>query len=258
MIIVVVALSATTINPVLLAQNFVTGGLAAQPLSTSNPDVRLEFTPYKEDVWTSILLRANGDATAIRYLRYPYTVIEVRTGLLTKTKLDQLLAKTRQPAFVEALKVGTFGLAQNGEFLQDFPIAFNLFLSFSSDKHKGASGIEHYAPPAIREFISELLSTTKQLHEAPRAHSYLRIQRVGSERLKLLRREGRLRITTLQNLPPEIQTLLNKAITLEGDFQSLSDTQYKLLRQYDIFIKDAIGYELILFSSQSKNSPQPK
>lgn len=233
-----------------IASIFCLGSEAFQS-GAKNREVRLTFNSYPPKVDFPnpifIVLRENGDTTALSYSEYQRKVLDVFIGKLSKAETDSIFARTKHSSFIEALKRGYFGNTGNTVEEGD---SFSLSIEPELGK---AYGLEHKSPEVIRKLITDLIMLPKRLKRTLPLEAYITSENIEKERFDVLKREGKLNFISVGSLPTQLQTIVSSVINQPYDFYSLSKVQHDEILKYasyghDIYIiADGSGYKLRLF-----------
>ena len=228
-------------------------------VSARAAEITLDVTPMTEPLSAFVLVGQDGQAKAAHYSRTQLQVAAVYQGKLSGSRVSQLLARTGEPAFAEALRRGNFGgtgLSRGDQF----------FLSVKSQESGGGEcfGFVEDAPAAVRDFVRDLLALKAQLKEAALADAYVRSEAIAAERFAALRKRGQLRFAAVREFPPEVQPILTGAVSRPRDFLPISRTQYEQLLPHashgrEFFLAaEGSGYQLTLFKARDRAAPPTK
>jgi hypothetical protein len=221
--------------------------------------VSLDVTPMTDPLSTFVLVGQDNQARAVRYARSQLEVVAVYEGVLSGAHVSQLLARTGEPAFAEALRRRNFG----GDGLRS---GDQFYLSTKSQKSGGGEcfGFIEDAPVSVRDLIKDLLALKTQLKEAALSDAYLRGEPIAAERFAALQRRGQLRFEAVSEFPPDTQPILTGAVTRPRDFLPINRAQYEQLlphasHGHEFFLTaDGSGYQLTLFKARDANAPPAK
>lgn len=197
-----------------------------------------------------VLLHGDGKARVVHYSPYQLAVVAAYQGNLPKADVMQLLTKTQQADFREALQHKSF--ASTGVEEGD---SFYLSLEFQDAVVGEVSGLLQNAPKVVHALVENLLELEKGLEAAPLAHAYVKSEPIAEERFEKLRQKGTLRFISILEFPPEIQPVVIDAISHPRDFLALSRGQYNQLLKWrshgdEFFVVNKnSGYQLTLFRS---------
>jgi hypothetical protein len=214
-------------------------------------EIRLDFRPFTDPTSTFLTLRGDGQAQALRYSPYQMTVGSFSQGTLPQQEVTRLVAKTREPAFREALQRKDYsgaGLSRGDQFY--------LSLEAQGGEAREAFGFVPDAPEAVRAFIADLLALAKRLEPAILAEAYLTSRPIEPERLTRLRSAGKVRLVPVSEFPVDLQPIITRAIRRSRDFHALSRAQYEQLLKWssqghDLFVLDGdLGYQQSLYQSR--------
>ncbi len=222
-------------------------------------EITLDITPMTEPLSAFVLVGQDGQARAAHYSRSQLQVVAVYEGKLSESHVSQLLARTGEPAFADALRRGNFGgngLSRGDQF----------YLSIRSQESGGGEcfGFVEDAPAVVRDFVRDLLALKAQLKEAALSDAYVRSEPIAAERFAALRQRGQVRFAAVREFPPEVQPILTGAVSRPRDFLPISRTQYEqLLPQashgHEFFLAaEGSGYQLTLFKARDRAAPPTK
>ena len=222
---------------------------------TEVEEIRFSFHPrWREEVLEDMFLtlRADGHAHAVMYDYDRSKVTATYKGILPKADVSRLIARVQETIREANRRKTSDGVIREGDL-------FYLSIKPKSGAAGEIGGVVADVPEA-NALIEDLRVLWKRLKKTPLADAYVRSNPIDKDRLALLLNEGKLRFTSIQNLPRELQLIVRNAINKSFDFHPLSQTQSDQLRTYasygEVYITDSdAGYKLILFSSQPQSIP---
>jgi hypothetical protein len=222
-------------------------------------EINLDFTPMTDPISILVLLSEDTQAKVVHYARNQLTVVAIYQGNLSDAYVSPLLARTGDPAFVEALQRKNFGGTGQSNGNQ-------FYLSFKSKESVTGEcfGFVDDAPAVVRNFIEDLLALKQQLKEVALSAAYVRSEPIARERFEAIQRSGKLRFASIQEFSPDIQSTLTSAVARPRDFLALSPIQYEqLLPQtthgHEFFMTvNGSGYQLSLFQARDGTAPPTK
>jgi hypothetical protein len=215
-----------------------------------NIEIRLDYRPFTDPDSTFVLLQGNGQLQVVRYSTYRLVVLSASRSTLSEPKMVELLAKTQESAFKNALRQKSFagaGLSQGDQF--------QLSLTGQGAVAGDIFGFIDDAPEVVRGLVSGLLTSSKQSDKLPLAEAYVRGRPIEKDRYDKLRREGKLRFISITDLPSDLQPIVSRAAGRPGDFHPLSRTQYNQLlalasHGHDFFVvENNLGHQLTLYEA---------
>jgi hypothetical protein len=218
--------------------------------ATDVTEVRFVFSPRwreqpQDDV--SLTVRPDGSADAVFFDYYGSKVVAAYAGKLTGADVSRLMLRAKEILEDFRKPKPPSDVIIEGDL-------FSLSLHFRSGRPSVASGVVQGLPPSVRKAVEDLSAAWKSLRKTKPADSYVRSAVIESERLALLLREGKLRFTEVQALPPDVRLVVRNAITNPSEFLPLSRTRLEELRRYssfgEVYVTDkGSGFSLSLFTS---------
>jgi len=221
-----------------------------QKQATDVTEVRFVFSPRQreqpqDDV--SLTVRPDGSANAVLFDYYGSKVVATYAGGLTGADVSRLRLRAKE--ILEEFSK----LEHQSDVIIEGDL-FSLSVHFRSGSPGTAGGVVQGLPPSARKAVEDLSVAWKLLRKTQPADGYVRSSIIESERLALLLREGKLRFTEVQTLPPDLRLVVRNAITNPSEFLPLSRARLEELRRYssfgEVYVTDkGAGFSLILFTS---------
>lgn len=215
-------------------------------------DIKLAVVPFTNPLSTTVHIKEDGSVEAVTYTPTGLLVTSVRAGRMTKAEQARIAQRIHASDFSEACNDRSFG--GGGLTRGD---RFQLLIASPQQKYiRRCAGFIEDAPIVVRQLIQDLLSLTEQLPPVPLAAAYVRSEPVAAERLAAIRRAGQMRLNTLSDFTPELQSLLNNAADRPHEFIPLTRQQAELIRTriasaHEFILTTAnSGYQLTLFQAQ--------
>ena len=203
-------------------------------------EIRLDFIPFRPrpDFRDSLAmtLRGDGKVRVIHHRRQMF-VDAAFEGTLAEADAMRFLARAREARNEWKLPdVKMLGRSDDSLF------SMVVLPTGSADEQSIFGGSLGHASESTRRLVEDLLELWKRLDKSPPAEAYARSVPLPEPELKRIQRNEQRRHLSVEEVPPDIQPVLTKALSQPRDFVPITRQHHDQLLEYRQFIITSKGF----------------